>query len=300
MSELKSKDIGFGTNAGRRLMLSNGRFNVTKVNHAKDVFRHLINCSWKYFFVYLLLFYIFINLFFAIIFVGIGIHNLNGVSDLGFVRNFLNSFFFSVQTFTTVGYGSVSPKGVPANCIAAIEALLGILSVSVISGILFVRITQSKIGIKFSKNVVIFEHEGCLALMFRIGNSHKTEIIEAKCRVMLSYFTLVNDDIKRAYLPLKLERNEVMFFPLSWTIVHKMERDSPMYLWSKKDFEEKGFEIIILLSGYDETLKEKFYTKYSYSYEEILWNRKFVPAFDVDLEGRTIFDLSKINNTKAT
>ena len=48
-----------------------------------------------------------------------------GSPIIGFIPNFLNAFYFSTITFTTVGYGDIIPHGW-LKIVAAIEAFLGI------------------------------------------------------------------------------------------------------------------------------------------------------------------------------
>ncbi len=293
----RNKDIGFGLNSHRRLLNDDGKFNVQKINGSKDIFQHLIECSVPHFISYILLFYVSINILFAILFNIIGIENLEGIVNQGLCFNLFNAFFFSVQTFTTVGYGAVHPIGNTANILASIDALTGILSVSIISGLLLVRITQRKSGIIFSNNAVILPYDGMNAVMFRIVNSYRSELIEVNARVLVSFFRTVNGEDKRNYLPLVIEQSEVMFFPLSWTIVHKIDENSPLYGISAEEMIQNETEIIILISGYDEMVKEKIYTKNSYTAKEILWNHKFVPAFDNGKNGKTIIDIKKIHET---
>jgi inward rectifier potassium channel len=293
----QSSDIGFGINIGKRLLLPNGRFNVQKINASKDVFRHLITCSFKNFIGLVLLIYLVINILFAIAFNLIGIENLEGIANHGLWSNLANAFFFSVQTFTTVGYGAVHPASTIANILASLDALIGILSIAIISGILLLRVTQRKEGLIYSRNAVIVPYDNNHALMFRAANGHHSEIIDLQARVLASFFRPIEGELKRDYLSLELEKSEVMFFPLSWTIVHIIDDKSPLFKMTKEDMLSNELEVIILLSGHDDTLKEKIYSKKSYTFHEILWNHKFKPAFENLSSGETRFDLSKISDT---
>jgi inward rectifier potassium channel len=133
--------------------------------------------------------------------------------------------------------------------------------------------------------------------MFRIANSHNSEIIEANAKVMVAVFTESNGEYKRSYFPIELERSEVMFFPLSWTLVHMIDEKSPLFSLSIADMEKCETEVIVLISGYDETLNERFYSKHSYTADQFLENHRFLPAFDEGQSGTTMFDVKRIHDT---
>lgn len=296
---METKDIGFGTKVGgkgNRLLNTNGKFNIKKLNTKFDVYHFLVSCSRFHFIVCILSFYAVINAIFALLYNLIGIEHLAGIEySTHCLTNFLSAFFFSVQTFTTVGYGAVHPVGHAANLIASTEALFGILSVSLVSGILFGRFTQKRESIVFSRQAVITHLNGLQTLQFRIANKRTVELIEMHARCVCSMMEIRNGEKKRQYFNMELERNSLMLFPLNWTIVHPINENSPLYDKSRKELIDQEFEMIILISGFDDSAKQTIYSKYSYVAEDLIYDHKFVPAYKLNHKGETVFDLKDIH-----
>lgn len=296
---METRDIGFGTKGKKgsgRMLNPDGTYNVKRINTKFDWYHHLVTCSSIHFIVYVLLFYIVFNAVFALAYNVIGIENLQGVRAQGDISNFWAAFFFSIQTFTTVGYGAVHPVGYSANLLAATEALLGILSISVVSGILFGRFTQKKESILFSKNAVITDLKGQKTFQFRIANSRSAELIELNAKCVFSMFKEENNERKRHYFTLDLERDYLMLFPLNWTLVHPITEKSPLYQLTKEELAEREAEVVILVSGFDDSAKQMIYSKYSYISKDIHLDKKFVPAFSIAESGNTVFNINEIDN----
>ena len=101
---------------------------------------------------------------------------------------------------------------------------------------------------------------------------HHIEDAPIEARVLLVFVEKSGDQYNRKYFELKLERNSVYFFPLTWTIVHPIDEDSPFY--GKTETEIKLFEseILILIKGFDDTFSQVVHSRYSYTSDEIIWN----------------------------
>jgi inward rectifier potassium channel len=295
---MNDKDIGFGSKAvgpGQRMMFPDGSFNVKRVNTIFDLYHHLVLCRWELFMTYVTIFYIVSNALFAILYNCIGIHHLSGIEDLGILENLTATFFFSIQTFTTVGYGHIHPVGFWANSLSSFVALTGVLSVSVISGILFGRFTRRSDHIVFSKNSVITDFNDKKAFMFRIANIKKTELIALKAKVVFSRFEMIHGERKRGYHNINLERDTLMLFPLNWTIVHTIDEKSPLYGITEEEMLHTNAEFIVLIAGHDDTSKETVYARYSYIAEDLVWDKKFIPAFTMTDKGNVVFDINDID-----
>src|SRR5262245_52286735 len=167
---------------------------------------------------------------------------------------FSQAFFFSIQTFATIGYGQVGPNGIAANLIVTIEALVGMMYQALATGLLFGRFARPRADILFSRMAVVAPYNDGYSLQFRIANLRRNEIIELEAQVL---YSAMEPDGRggtvRRYTRLALERNKVVFFPLSWTIVHPIDAASPLYGKSQGELRQTGAEILVLLSGIDET-----------------------------------------------
>jgi inward rectifier potassium channel len=184
-----------------------------------------------------------------------------------------------VETFATIGYGQVAPNGMAANLLVTVEALVGLMFQALATGLLFARFAKPTASILFSGNAVVAPYGSGTGLMFRIVNRRRrNEIIELEAQVL---YSSVHADGVRRYSALTLERNKVTFFPLSWTIVHPIDDASPLAGKTPQELEQAGAEILVLLSGIDETFEQTVHARSSYRADEIVWNARFQSIFAV-------------------
>lgn len=294
-------DTGFGTQTPRQRSLnSDGTFNLIRTGlpffRLDDIYTNLITMKWRKFIPLVLAFYITINILFASIYYTIGVEHLGGVKSITSIDKFFDAFFFSAQTISTVGYGHISPQGFITSLLAAFESLMGVIVFAVITGLLYGRFSAPKAKILYSDNAIIAPYKDGRALMFRIANKKKNQLIEVEMEVVIGMNVSENDVIIRRFFGLKLEAKKVSFFPLSWTLVHHINEESPIYNFTQKDLEEADAEIMTLFKGFDDTYSQTVHSRKSYMYDEILWGKKFVSIIGQNEEGRTTLALDQINN----
>ena len=141
-------DPGLGEKFGgktKRIINPDGSFNVKKQHsgfNPRDIYHFLVNLSWTNFFLIIFAGYFLVNLMFGTVYYIIGVENIRNAVDKLPMQSFLNAYFFSVQTFTTVGYGGMVPTGLPANFVASIEAIIGLLGFAVATGLLYGRFSR--------------------------------------------------------------------------------------------------------------------------------------------------------------
>ena len=293
-------DPGLGEKFGgktKRIINPDGSFNVKRSNagHSpRDIYHFLVNLSWTNFFLLIFAGYFLVNLLFGIVYYMIGVENIRNAVDKAPMQSFLNAYFFSVQTFTTVGYGGMVPSGFPANFVASIEAMIGLLGFAIATGLLYGRFSRPSARILFSRNAVVAPYRDKTALMFRLANQRNNDIIEVEANVLAVFKDKYTNN--RQYFVMTLERNSVYFFPLSWTVVHPIDEQSPFFNKSLDELKELQTEILIQFKGFDDTFSQTVHTKYSYSLDEIIWNAKFKQAFEPDHKGEIIFDLNRIHD----
>lgn len=270
----------------RRVINKDGSFNVHRRGTTwRDIngYLYLIDMPWPGFFACVLGGYFVVNTLFALVYYALGPDQMQGGADAATnMANFLNSFFFSAQTLTTVGYGRISPKGTAANIVAALEAMTGLMGFALATGLLFGRVSRPSARIGYSERMVIAPYGDATSLQFRVVNKRTNTLMELEAKVMLMTVEGKPGNLKRDYRVLKLERNNVYFFPLTWTIVHPIDEHSPFHGKTADDLERLQAEILILIKGFDDTFSQTVHSRYSYRYDEIVWGARFAPAFDVD------------------
>jgi inward rectifier potassium channel len=238
--------------------------------------------------------YVLINTLFAGVYFLFAGGQLAGAEAATPAGRFFNVFFFSAQTLSTVGYGSIAPKGTAANIIAALEAMVGVLGFAVATGLLFGRVSRPSAKLGYSGNMLMAPYQDGTSLQFRVVNRRRNDIMELEARVLLMTVERNNGGSLRKYKQLKLERELVLFLPLTWTIVHPIDEESPLRGLTAEDLERLQAEFLILIKGYDDTFSQTVLSRYSYRHEEVLWNRRFGPAFGVDGNGVLFLDLQKV------
>lgn len=241
--------------------------------------------------------YILVNLVFAGIYYLIGIEHLAGVNTGSSLKNFSEVFFFSTQTFTTVGYGRISPVGFAASAVSTFEAFLGLLSFAIATGLFYGRFARPKAFIRFSENAVVAPFKEGTALMFRIAPYKNNSLSEIKAEVTLAMQVEENGKMTNKFYDLTLQFDELNSLALSWTVVHPIDESSPLYGFTEEDLKNIKLEMLPFIRAFDEVFCNTVMARYSYISREIVWGAKFKMMFHPDSEkSKTVLDLSKLND----
>ncbi len=277
-------------NQGKRFINSSGGFNVIKtgvsISDRFSIFNELIRMSWPKFIFFVFVAYTVINLFFACLYFYLGIQDLAGAVAHSATDEFIEEFFFSAQTLTTVGYGRVSPIGLAANIIASTEALIGLLCFALATGLLYARFARPVSNIFWSQNALVAPYRDGKAIMFRLANAKSNTLIDAEINVFASMLVEENGSPIVRFFNLDLERKYVNFLTLNWTVVHPLNENSPLWNLTVTDMEACELEMIITFKSIDETSGQMMNRRHSYKYDEIVWDAKFLPMFGKTHDGQ--------------
>ena len=285
------------TGALRRAINKDGSFNVHRRGTTwRDInpYLHLIEIRWPTFLSIIFLAYLTANTLFAVVYFYIGPDQLQGADAPTAFGRFLKAFFFSAHTLTTVGYGSISPKGTTANILAALEALSGLMGFAIATGLLYGRFSKPTAKIGFSDTMLVAAYQDGTSLQFRVVNQRDNTLMELEAKVLLMTVEGAPGQLTRRYVPLYLERPSVYFFPLTWTVVHPIDPESPLYGKTAEDLASLQAEILILIKGFDDTFSQTVHKRYSYRYDEIIWGARFTPAFQIDDDGDMVLDVDRV------
>ena len=297
-------DPGIGEKFSRRTKRAinhDGSFNVRRRGgpHRHDPYQWLITMNWWPFIGVVVAFFTVLNVAFAGAYVALGPGGLSGAAaPRGAVQGFLSALFFSIQTFTSVGYGHVYPGTNAAGFLSSAEALVGVLTFALATGLLYGRFSRPTARIHFSRTAIISRRaDGLPCLQFRIANQRRNILIDLQARVLLKTVDPATTDQTYALLP--LERSAVSLFPLSWTVVHDITSESPLHGLGPADYERLDLEILIQLKGYDDSFAQDVHARNSYTHDEIEWHRRFVRAYEVGADGIAVVDLDMVHRTEA-
>ena len=299
-----SSNTGFGDNAsnyGGRFLNKDGQANIKKTGigflERYSWFHGMLAMSRTKFFITILVFYILVNLLFAFIYYMIGVEHLAGMSTNSEIEKFGEAFFFSAQTFTTVGYGRISPTGFTTSSVAAFQALIGLLSFAVATGLMYGRFSRPTAYLKFSQNGIIAPYRGITALMVRVAPFKNTTLTDAEAKLTLGMMIEENGKSANRFFPLEMEMEKVNALTLSWTLVHPITENSPLYGFSKEDYSNTTGEIIVFIKAFDDMFSNTVVARSSYTFNEIMYGAAFNPMYYRDENNSsTILDLSKLND----
>ena len=301
------EDLGFGSVVAResrkRLLNRDGTFNVRREGlsffQSLSVYHWTLTVSWPAFLGLVTAAYLVVNVLFALAYRLCGAGALRGPAGEMMTPSFGDAFFFSVDTLATIGYGSISPANLPANLVVTAESIVGLFGFAIAAGLMFARFSRPKAEILFSEQALIGPYRDRTGLMFRITNQRSSQIVELKARVLLSRRRSGSGRDEREFVPLLLERDRVALFPLTWTVVHPIDEQSPLSGAGPSDLEQCDAEFLVLLSGFDETFSQTVHTRSSYKWNEIVFGARFTSVFlPMESDGVVRVDVRRLHELR--
>ena len=264
-------------------------------SYLRDPYHLMLTIPWLGFFLIVSLVYILINVTFAFL------YSLGGDCLIGArPGSFTDTFFFSVQTLASIGYGVISPNTLYANIIVTLEAITSLLAIAMVTGLSFARFTKPKARVIFSNVAVISPFNHIQTLMFRAANERRNLILEAQIRVDFSIDQVTQEgEFVRRFYELPLLRNRTSSFNLAWTVRHFIDEASPLYGLTPELMVAGHAAIIVSLVGIDETVAYTINARKTYSAHELLWNCRFVDMFSVAPDGSRYLDYQQFNSVLA-
>ena len=285
--------------SGRSISVRAGRLEFHKINTAKfdlrDTYHFILTLTWPKFAALVLAIYVLINLVFA------GLYVLGGrcIAELP-PGSFSEAFFFSVETMATVGYGHMYPDTLYGHCITTVEIVFGMFGMAVTTGVIFIRFSRATAKILFSKCVVISPFDGIPTLMLRVANLRHIAMAEAEFRLMLFRNERIQEEEEnvRRFYPLKLQFDRIIAFPVVLTLRHVIDESSPLYGMTQEDMVKSDTRLMASIVCIDTVIPAPVQSANDYSYEDILWNRRFAEIYSATPDGRLTVDYSRIHDTE--
>ena len=299
-------DLGFGKVVAQQVKgrfinrdgVANSRKYGLGPQRAERFYLRALNANWPEFLGWMTGSLLLLNGFFALAYVSLGPDAVSGAEKLGLDDPFMRAFSLSVALFTTTGSGVMNTVGSTAGWLAAFESLFGPMFLVAIGGLMIARLTRPRVRIRFSESAIVAPYEGGRALMFRMVNEQPGELADVTVRVNLSRFEMFDGVREREFHTLKLERNSVDMFNLSWTIVHPITADSPLAGFTPAEYSASEAEIIIFVSAHEETFSTRVTTRTSYLWDELRWDVKFASIFASAPDNVIAIDVERLSRTE--
>ena len=237
--------------------------------------------------------YVGLNLIFA----GLYLLDPHGISHVA-PGDFTDAFFFSVQTISTVGYGALTPVSRYANMVVTLECFINLVLLAVTTGVIFARVSKPTARVLFSKIATVTQFDGAPTLMFRAINERSNRILEAEVTMNLTREIRTQEGrIWRRFHDLAVTRGRSPLFALSWTIMHVVD-DSPLHGATPESLREQEAQIIVVISGVDDTFAQRIHARYTYNAEDILWGKEFEDVLRVESDGRWVLDYRRFHDVR--
>ena len=297
-------NTGFGINSsdyGGRFLNKNGKPNVVKkgVGYFERIswYHVLLEMpQWK-FLLTIVLFYFCINLLFSGFYFYLGPEEFGGTHTSSSFEQFAEAFFFSSQAFTVGGYGRIEAGNLLINAICALEAFLGLLTLAVITGLLYGRFSKPKAYIRYSKNAILAPFRNGHAIMLRLAPFKNTTLTEVEAKVSIGLILEENGKMENKFYDLPLEYHSVNALTLSWTIVHPITEASPFYNFKEADFKNAKGEILVYVKAFDDMFSNTVVSRTSYTMDEVIIGAKFNPVYHkTEDNSRTILHVNELNS----
>ncbi len=257
----------------------------------------VITTSWTHYWLVVFGFYGVMNVLFATAYYFIGVDQLNGMQGNDAFTQWLYCFFFSAQSFTTVGYGGIHPVGKLANFVATFEAFTGLMTFALATGTLYGRFSKPVSRIKYSDKILIAPYKDITGMQFMVANELETTLMEMETRVNLSW---MDEDEKgipvRRFQLGKLEFDKIAMFPTSWVINHPIDEESALFGKSLDEIKKMDFEVFVLLKGFDDVFSQTIYSRHSFIAEQFIYGAKFRRPFSINDKGKMVMDLTTVGD----
>ena len=260
----------------------------------QDFYHASMTSSWWRFIAWSAIFFFGVNVVFATMYA----FKLEGISNIPVGKPWF-VFFFSVETFATVGYGNMHPISFYAHTIAMVESFTGLLFSAVITGLVFARFARPSARIIFAKNTVIGRHEGQMMWMTRVANERHNHINGAQAKLWLVR-TEINAEGHsfRRFTELTLRHKSNPLFVLNWTIMHPINKSSPLYDMTAEDWAQQAdFSFVVILDGTDETIAQSINARHTYHHKDVRWYERFADMTERTPDGKTLVNFQRIHDT---
>jgi inward rectifier potassium channel len=261
----------------------------------RDFYHALLRMTWTGTFVAVAATFLTVNVLFAF-----GYELVGGIANAR-PGNVIDAFFFSVQTFGTIGYGNMYPQGAAANTLVVLESLLALILTALVTGLVFAKFSRSTARLMFTRDVVLSPVDGVPALSFRISNERGNQIVDARIRlVMIRKETTAEGMTFYRMLDLRPTRDHALSLSRSWTVMHRIDRDSPLHAATPESVIEQEVELQVLVVGLDETSMQSVHASHRYFTRDLRWGARHVDVISEDDAGDLVLDLHRFHDVEPT
>ena len=256
-----------------------------------DLYHRSMTVYWPVFFGTAALIFVLLNAVFAFLY-SLGNEPVANVSG----NSLIDLFYFSIETLATVGYGDMHPQTNYGHTVATAEIFTGMCFLAVMTGLIFARFSRPRARFIFAEHPVVTLRDGQQTLMIRMANARHNAISRARARLWLIRVerTKEGDQLRRFY-ELALDRQEHPMFMLSWTLLHAIDKASPLYGATAADLAKVDAALVLAVSGVDDSSAQQLHARRIYSADDIRWQHRYRDISSTSADGRLMLDYTKFH-----
>jgi inward rectifier potassium channel len=258
-----------------------------------DLYHFLLTSPWWVLFTLILVTYVAANALFAAIYL------LDGGIENARPGSFSDAYFFSVQTMATIGYGKMVPTSTTSNIVVSLEALFGLVTLALATGLMFAKFSVPRARVLFSRVVVVATRDGKRSLMLRLANERATGLVEAQLHlVLLRDETTMEGESIRRFHTLALTRSSTAVFALSWTAIHPIDAESALSGETRESLIANGALLVASVMGLEEATGQTVHARHTWSAEDILVDYRFKDIFATRPDGTRTVDYALFHDVE--
>ena len=287
-SRPRSKRHAPRTSFGRQIFIKKG----IAAFDLQDPYYFAVSLDWRRFGLLFVAAELAINLFFA------GLYSAQSGSIANASSHpFISSFFFSLETLATVGYGEMYPATAYAHVISSIEIMTGVIFTAIMTGLLFVRFSKPKAKIQYASNAVVTQHNGKPTLMLRIGNARSSLLHDTSLTLHVLTRTLSTEGMRHALLvELPLLRSRVPVLAILYTLMHVIDEASPLYGLTEDSEELTHMRFFFTLVGRDPAIGQEVSDLHMFDGTDVRYGSRYVDAVKVINSRKVVADYALLSD----
>ena len=284
-------------NAGMSVRV--GAFELRKTGAARydwrDPYHIAVSLSWPGFLLLFVVLELALNLIFASLY----------LLQPGSVANarpgaLSDAFFFSLETLATVGYGAMSPATLYGHIVSAVEIIVGMAFVAIMTGLTFVRFSRPRGKFMWADKAVVTTYNHKPVLMVRLANGRAGTLTDATARLsaLIGERTLEGHSYRRVH-ELTLQKSRLPLFALTWTLMHDIDEASPLRGHTAETLAGTQIRLFVGVAAHDRALAADVSDMRDYGPDDIAFGMRYADAVTTDGQGRTLADLGRLSLLEA-
>jgi inward rectifier potassium channel len=268
-----------------------GKIGVSRFD-LRDPYHLALTVGWPIFTLGVFSLYMATNILFAVLYALVpgSIGNAHSISD---------TFFFSMETLATVGYGQMYPATRYGHIVSATEIMTGMAFTALVTGLIFVRFSKPRPKIFYADKLVVTTFNGQPTLMVRIGNGRANMLTDMKLRLSALMWEDTHEGQKyRRLNDLKLHRSHIPMFALTLTVMHTIDEDSPLAGHDAETMKTDDVRLFLSIEARDSAIASTVHDLKDYSGDHILYGMRYADTVHVDENGHAVADMTRISHVE--